>query len=64
MEELTESNESNDSEFILSMCWDCGYLSAVYYNVETMELHVSLKSVSFLKIFKLMKFKYLQQDYE
>ena len=42
MEEITESNESNSSEFILSMCWDCGYLSAVYYNIETMELHVSL----------------------
>lgn len=47
MEDVTESNESNNSEFILSMCWDCGYLSAVYYNIETMELHVSLKMFLF-----------------
>ena len=48
MEEISENNESNDSDFILSMCWDCGYLSAVYYNVETMELHVSLLNDFFI----------------
>lgn len=34
--------EEIESEFILSLCWDRGSLAAVYYNLTTFELHVSL----------------------
>jgi hypothetical protein len=44
-----ENDEENVQERILSLCWDCGELAAVYYDLNTLELHVSyrLKSQSF-----------------
>ena len=43
-----EEDDEIESEFILSLCWDSGILSAVYYNLMTLELHVRF----YLKIIK------------
>lgn len=37
-----DDGEELEIEFILSLCWDNGNLSAVYYNLLTLELHVNL----------------------
>ncbi|KAG5674074.1 hypothetical protein PVAND_004061 [Polypedilum vanderplanki] len=37
-ENLEENVE--DQEIILSLCWDSGYLAAVYYNLSTLELFI------------------------
>lgn len=39
-ESVAEDDEI-ESEYILSLCWDAGLLSAVYYDLITLELHVS-----------------------
>jgi hypothetical protein len=35
------SNEEENVETILSLCWDSGKLAAVVYNLTTLELNVS-----------------------
>lgn len=43
MSEINQNSEEEneiDSEFILSLCWDSGILSAVSFNTITLELHV------------------------
>lgn len=56
---MADEESENDSldgeieaEFILSLCWDDGYLSASYYNLMTLELHVGC----FIKIRRTSKF--------
>lgn len=33
--------ENNEDEFILSVSWDSGSIAAAYFNLQTLELHVS-----------------------
>lgn len=40
-QDLPPEEDDTEMEFILSLCWDSGILSAVYYNLTTLELHVS-----------------------
>jgi hypothetical protein len=40
--------DGEEAEFILSLCWDAGVLSAVYYNLTTLELHVSIIAISLI----------------
>lgn len=40
-QDLPPEEDDAEMEFILSLCWDSGILSAVYYNLTTLELHVS-----------------------
>lgn len=44
-QKLIEEDDDVEVEFILSLCWDSGNLSAVYYNLTTLELHVSLMPI-------------------
>jgi hypothetical protein len=43
MESYEPSADEDDivNEFILSLCWDNGVLAATFYNLATLELHVS-----------------------
>lgn len=34
-------DENIEYEFILSACWDSGSIAAAYFNLQTLELHVS-----------------------
>lgn len=43
-EDLQDENSAIESEFILSLCWDCGKLAAAYYNLVTFELMASFNN--------------------
>lgn len=42
-QELSSEEDASTIEYVMSICWDSGVLSVVYYNLTTLELHVSFK---------------------
>lgn len=46
----TDQDIEEEAEFILSVCWDSGVLSAICYNLSTLELHVRLSSRSYVDV--------------
>lgn len=39
------SSPESESQLILSICWESGYLSASFFNIETMELSIMQKTI-------------------